>query len=53
LAIAEIFLARCLGGRYRPIENQLEGSSVEVPVGAEHIPGLEEALAGRRSSSNG
>jgi len=46
-AITEIFLARCLGGRYRPIEDELEGSSVELPVGAELIPGLEDALARR------
>jgi dipeptidyl aminopeptidase/acylaminoacyl peptidase len=46
-AIGEAFLARCLGGRAEPIGNALEGSSVTVPVGAEHIPGLPEALARR------
>jgi dipeptidyl aminopeptidase/acylaminoacyl peptidase len=46
-AITEIFLARCLGQRYRPLTNELEGSSLQVPVGAEHIPGLSEALATR------
>lgn len=46
-AITEVFLGQCLGGRYEPIDAQIEGSSVQVPVGAEHIPGLKEALATR------
>jgi dipeptidyl aminopeptidase/acylaminoacyl peptidase len=46
-AITEVFLGQCLGGRYEPIDAQIEGSSVQVPVGAEHIPGLNEALATR------
>ncbi len=43
----EAFLGQCLGGRYEPITDQIEGSSLEVPVGVEHIPGLAEALAAR------
>lgn len=46
-AISEVFLGQCLGGRYEEIANQVEGSSVDVPVGVEHIPGLAEALAAR------
>ena len=46
-AITEVFLGECLGGRYEPIDVQIEGSSVQVPVGVEHIPGLKEALAAR------
>ncbi len=46
-AITEVFLGECLGGRYQPLVDQLQGSSVEVPVGAEHIPGLAEAIAAR------
>lgn len=46
-AITEVFLGRCLDGRYEPIGNRIEGSSVTVPVGVEHIPGLSEALAAR------
>ena len=49
-AITEVFLGQCLGGRYEPIDAQIEGSSVQVPVGAEHIPGLNEALAMRHKS---
>jgi dipeptidyl aminopeptidase/acylaminoacyl peptidase len=44
-AVAEAFLAEYLGGRYEPIGDDLEGSSVTVPVGAEEVPGLAEALS--------
>ncbi len=43
-AIAEKFLAQCLGGRAEPIGEDFEGSSVAVPSGKEHIEGLKEAL---------
>ena len=46
-AIGEVFLAECLGGRAEPLVDQLVGSSAEVVAGAEHIPGLAEALARR------
>lgn len=48
-AITEVFLGQCLGGRYQPIDSALEGSSVQVPTGVEHIPGLKQALAARVS----
>ena len=44
LAVAEAFLARCLGGRYQPVGGDFQGSSITVPMGAEQIPGLYEAL---------
>ena len=44
-AVAEAFLAEHLGGRYGPIGEDLEGTSVTVPVGAEEVPGLAEALS--------
>ena len=43
-AVAEAFLAECLGGRHEPLGDDLAGSSVTVPAGAEHIPGLLVAL---------
>jgi dipeptidyl aminopeptidase/acylaminoacyl peptidase len=43
-AIAEAFLSRCLGGRFEPITNDFNGSSLQVLVGAEHVPGLSDAL---------
>ena len=43
-AIAEAFLARSLGGRAEPIGDDFKGSSLQVPAGAEELPGLKEAL---------
>ena len=42
--VAEAFLAKHLGGRYEDIPPGLYGSSMTVPVGAELVPGLQEAL---------
>lgn len=43
-AVAEAFLSRCLGGRFEPIAADFAGSSLKVLSGAEHVPGLKEAL---------
>ena len=43
-AVAEGFLAQCLGGRAEPIGNDLKGSSISVPTGADGVLGLSEAL---------
>jgi dipeptidyl aminopeptidase/acylaminoacyl peptidase len=43
-AVAEAFLAQCLGGRAEPFGKDFEGSSISVPSGKEHIKGLREAL---------
>ena len=43
-AIMEVFLDGCLGGRSQAVGDALAGSSTQVPAGAEHIPGLSEAL---------
>ena len=40
MAVAEAFLARCLGGRFEPIGDDFEGSSVQVIVGEDEVPGL-------------
>lgn len=45
LAVSEVFLAGCLGGRYEDFGDSFDGSSTTVPHGAEFIPGLKEALA--------
>ncbi len=47
-AMAEQFLAKCLGGRAAPLGSALEGSSLIVETGADYIPGLAEALANRK-----
>ena len=43
-AVIEAFLANHLDGRYEDIGDELQGSSMLVPVGAEEVPGLKEAL---------
>ena len=43
-AASEGFLSQCIGGRQQPVGEDLAGSSLKVPVGAERIPGLTEAL---------
>ena len=43
-AVAEGFLAQCLGGRAQPIGEEFRGSSITEPTGAEGVPGLAEAL---------
>ncbi len=45
MAITEAFLARCLGGRYEPIGDDFQGSSVTVVTGEAEVPGLAEKLA--------
>ena len=44
-AITEAFLATCLGGRFEPVGNDFAGSSLKVLDGAQHVPGLADALA--------
>ncbi|MBU3967477.1 MAG: S9 family peptidase [Euryarchaeota archaeon] len=44
-AVSEAFLSRCLGGRYEPIGDDFEGSSITVPAGAREVPGLEEEVS--------
>jgi len=40
MAVAEAFLARCLGGRFQPVDDDFAGSSIEVVAGADQIRGL-------------
>jgi dipeptidyl aminopeptidase/acylaminoacyl peptidase len=51
-AISEGFLSRCLGGRYEPIGDDFRGSSLQVLEGADHVPGLREALAQTGTGGN-
>ena len=46
-AVAENFLAKCLGGRAEPIGAALKASTAKVEHGAEYAPGLAEALASK------
>ncbi|SDZ19098.1 Dipeptidyl aminopeptidase/acylaminoacyl peptidase [Lysobacter sp. yr284] len=43
-AVAEGFLAQCLGGRAQPIGADFKGSSISVPAGADAVKGLAESL---------
>jgi dipeptidyl aminopeptidase/acylaminoacyl peptidase len=43
-AIAEGFLSQCLGGRYEPVGLDFRGAELKVLEGAQHVPGLPEAL---------
>ncbi len=43
-AIAENFLAECLGGRAEPLGDVLEPSTAEIVEGAAHVQGLEAPL---------
>jgi hypothetical protein len=40
-AVAEAFLAAHLGGRYEPVGDDFENSTIEFKVGRELIPGLD------------
>ena len=40
MAVAESFLAKCLGGRCEPIGNDFQGSSIQVLAGGEDEPDL-------------
>ena len=43
-AVAEAFLAGILEGRFEPIGDDFKGASITVPIGAEQVSGLAEAL---------
>ncbi|TKD05198.1 alpha/beta hydrolase family protein [Polyangium fumosum] len=43
-AVAETFLAQCLGGPVEPVGDDFKGSSLQVPAGVEQVYGISEAL---------
>jgi dipeptidyl aminopeptidase/acylaminoacyl peptidase len=43
-AVAETFLAQCLGGSYEPVGSDFKGSTIKVPSGADQIHGVADAL---------
>ncbi|MEM0910399.1 MAG: S9 family peptidase [Pseudomonadota bacterium] len=51
--VTEGFLATCLGGRTEPLGDDLAGSSLKVPAGADYIEGLAEALANFEAEERG
>ncbi|WP_238476540.1 S9 family peptidase [Bythopirellula goksoeyrii] len=44
-AVTEAFLAEHLGGEVEPVGDDFEGSSIHVPVGADEVTGVAEALS--------
>jgi dipeptidyl aminopeptidase/acylaminoacyl peptidase len=44
-AIAEQFLAKCIGGRAEPIGDALKGSTMRIEAGGDLIPGLPQMAA--------
>lgn len=51
-SVAEVFLAEHLGGRTEPYGWAFENSSIQVPAGAELVPGLAEMLEYYRQRSS-
>jgi dipeptidyl aminopeptidase/acylaminoacyl peptidase len=49
-AVSEAFLSKNLEGRYEPIGDDFNGSTIEVLEGAEVVPGLEDALKAKKST---
>lgn len=43
-AVAEHFLGACLGGQVEPYGTDLQESHLQLRAGAEHVPGLRDAL---------
>jgi dipeptidyl aminopeptidase/acylaminoacyl peptidase len=43
-AVMEAFLAEQLGGRFEAVGDDFKGAKIEVPAGADDVPGLAEAL---------
>lgn len=43
-AAAEAFLAEHIGGRYEPIDDDFKDSTIQIPTGADGIPGAKDAL---------
>ncbi|MCK9488871.1 MAG: S9 family peptidase [Xanthomonadales bacterium] len=52
-AVTEAFLGRCLGGRIEPIGDAFDGATLQVPHGADFLPGLTEALPALDDTASG
>jgi len=49
--VTEAFLAQHLGGRFEPMSEDLAGSTMLVPEGAEGVPGLPKVIKAREKAS--
>lgn len=43
-AVAEAFLSEYLNGRFEPVGKDFQGAKIQVPEGADQVPGLQMAL---------
>ncbi|MDX1555432.1 MAG: S9 family peptidase, partial [Xanthomonadales bacterium] len=50
MAVTDVFLAECLGGRSQPIGDDFAGSSIQLVHGSEFVPGVAEALQSSAAS---
>jgi dipeptidyl aminopeptidase/acylaminoacyl peptidase len=51
VAVTEAFLAKNLGGRFEPIGDAFDGSTITVPNGADDVPGLAKALGSHKTAT--
>jgi dipeptidyl aminopeptidase/acylaminoacyl peptidase len=51
-AVAETFLAQCLGGGYQPVDGDFAGSTIAVPAGADQVFGVSDALKSKPAAQN-
>jgi dipeptidyl aminopeptidase/acylaminoacyl peptidase len=51
-AVTEAFLAQQLGGRFEPVGQDFDGSTITVPTGADQVPGLVNALSSMKHSDD-
>ena len=47
-AVAEVFLAEHLGGKFLPTGDDFQNSSITVPAGADQVFGLKDALSAKK-----
>lgn len=43
-AVTEAFLAKHLGGKVQPVGEDFKGSTIQIPAGAEDVPGISGAI---------
>ena len=44
-AVSEAFLSKCLGGKFEEVGSDFKGSTIQVPEGADNVPGLRAAIS--------
>jgi dipeptidyl aminopeptidase/acylaminoacyl peptidase len=52
-AVTEAFLAQHLGGRFEPMSEDITGSTITIPSGADQIPGLPKSIKRGKATDGG